>query len=52
MVRTLLSRLLLVVALLGIAPLASAQSNYTKTRYPIVLVHGLLGFDSLFGVYD
>lgn len=52
MIRTLLSRLLLVVALFGIAPLASAQSDYTKTRYPIVLVHGLLGFDSLFGVYD
>ena len=23
-----------------------------QTRYPIVLVHGLLGFDSLLGVYD
>jgi triacylglycerol lipase len=31
---------------------ALAQSTYTKTRHPIVLVHGLLGFDSLLGVYD
>lgn len=29
-----------------------AQSGYTQTRHPIVLVHGLLGFDSLLGVYD
>ena len=29
---------------------AHAQSTVGKTRYPIVLVHGLLGFDSLFGV--
>jgi triacylglycerol lipase len=26
--------------------------NYTKTKYPIVLEHGLGGFDQLFGVYD
>ncbi len=25
-------------------------SNYTKTKYPIVLAHGLLGFDQLLGV--
>lgn len=31
---------------------AMAQSDYTKTRYPIVLVHGLLGFDELLGSYD
>lgn len=29
---------------------AHAQSTAGKTRYPIVLVHGLLGFDTLFGV--
>ena len=29
---------------------AHAQSTVGKTRYPIVLVHGLLGFDTLFGV--
>jgi triacylglycerol lipase len=27
--------------------LAHAQSTYTKTKHPIVLVHGLLGFDAL-----
>jgi triacylglycerol lipase len=26
--------------------------TYTKTKYPIVLCHGMAGFDSLFGVYD
>ena len=31
---------------------AQAQSGYTQTRYPIVLVHGLFGFDSVLGVYD
>ncbi len=41
------------VAMLCALPLVSmAQAGYTQTRYPIVLVHGLLGFDSLFGVYD
>ena len=29
---------------------AHAQSTVGKTRYPIVLVHGLLGSDSLLGV--
>ena len=28
------------------------HSTYTKTKYPIVLVHGLLGFDQVFGSYD
>jgi triacylglycerol lipase len=31
---------------------AHAQSTYTQTKYPIVLVHGLFGFDSVLGVYD
>lgn len=26
--------------------------SYTKTKYPIVLAHGMAGFDSLFGVLD
>lgn len=26
--------------------------TYTKTKYPIVLAHGMAGFDSLFGVYE
>ena len=29
-----------------------ATANYTKTRNPIVLAHGMAGFDSLFGVVD
>jgi triacylglycerol lipase len=28
------------------------DDTYTQTRYPIVLCHGLAGFDSLFGVVD
>lgn len=29
---------------------AHAQTGYTQTRYPIVLVHGLFGFDSALGI--
>ncbi|MDW2255392.1 triacylglycerol lipase, partial [Vibrio sp. 1569] len=29
---------------------ANAATGYTQTKYPIVLVHGLFGFDSLAGV--
>jgi len=29
---------------------ASAHANYTKTKYPIVLVHGFSGFDSVGGL--
>lgn len=29
---------------------AHAQNGYTQTRYPIVLVHGLFGFDSFLGL--
>lgn len=35
-----------------LSPLTSAQSTYTKTKHPVVLVHGLLGFDSLLGILD
>ena len=38
--------------LLLVGSAAHAQTGYTQTRYPIVLVHGLLGFDSLLGTYD
>jgi len=51
--------LTLSVAALLIAAWTSAASawclfncNYTKTKYPIVLAHGLAGFDELFGVYE
>ena len=35
-----------------VAPPAAAASGYTETRNPIVLAHGMAGFDSLFGVVD
>lgn len=28
----------------------AASSGYTQTKYPIVLGHGMLGFDSILGV--
>lgn len=31
----------------GAAPEARAADTYTKTQYPIVMVHGLLGFDAI-----
>ncbi|MBK8256448.1 MAG: triacylglycerol lipase [Polyangiaceae bacterium] len=30
----------------------AVSSGYTQTQYPIVLCHGMAGFDSLFGVVD
>jgi triacylglycerol lipase len=35
------------VLLLACLSLPSSAAGYTQTRYPIVLVHGLFGFDSL-----
>lgn len=48
----LLRGLVFALAVLALLPLqiAHAQSNFTQTRYPIVLVHGLFGFDSALGV--
>lgn len=43
-----LSILLLGVSLLFTSVLA--QANYTKTKYPIVLVHGFSGFDNIGGL--
>lgn len=48
----LICRLCAAVLLFAALSPAFAASTYTQTRYPIVLVHGLLGFDSLLGVYD
>lgn len=28
------------------------NDDYTETKYPIVLAHGMAGFDSLFGIYQ
>ena len=46
-----LATLVLILALFG-AGGSHAASTYTQTRYPIVLVHGLLGFDSILGTFD
>lgn len=48
----LLRRLVLAATagLLLVGVSAQAQTGYTQTRYPIVLVHGLFGFDSALGV--
>jgi triacylglycerol lipase len=52
MMRNAFGRLLGVLLCFFVAAPVWAQSGYTQTRHPIVLVHGLLGFDSLLGVYD
>ncbi len=50
--RRFVCRALAVLLACALPLVASAQSGYTQTRHPIVLVHGLLGFDRLLGVYD
>jgi triacylglycerol lipase len=45
-----LTRVVLALLVAVAAWQARAADTYTQTRYPIVLVHGLLGFDKLFGV--
>ena len=42
--------LLLAAILLMLGGAAHANTGYTQTRYPIVLVHGLFGFDSFLGI--
>ncbi|WP_165681636.1 lipase family alpha/beta hydrolase [Metapseudomonas otitidis] len=48
------TRKILLSLTLGAGLVASAQSfaatGYTQTRYPIVLAHGMFGFDSILGV--
>lgn len=36
---------LIITAMLGMA--GAAQAQYTQTQYPVVLVHGMLGFESI-----
>ena len=48
--RRALRGLALAAACLALWPAAQAANNYTQTRYPIVLVHGLFGFDSVLGI--
>lgn len=38
------------LALSSAAQASLFSSNYTKTKYPVVLTHGMLGFDSILGV--
>ena len=54
--RTLAGCVIALSVLVGTTRQASAfclfNCTYTKTKYPIVLEHGLAGFDELFGVYE
>jgi triacylglycerol lipase len=54
--RAIVAAMLLALASAALPRTASAfcffNCDYTKTKYPIVLAHGLGGFDELFGVYD
>lgn len=38
------------LAFTGTSQAGLFSSNYTKTKYPIVLGHGMLGFDSILGI--
>jgi triacylglycerol lipase len=38
------------MACLPLAPASAASATENRTQYPIVLVHGLMGFDSILGV--
>lgn len=40
------------LVLAGGLPATAAAGDYTATKHPIVLAHGMSGFDSLFGIYD
>lgn len=44
--------LLVLLAGQGASALCLFNCDYAKTRYPIVLAHGLFGFDELFGVLE
>lgn len=35
---------------MGTQPPSDSEATYTKTKYPIVLVHGVMGFDNIFGI--
>lgn len=45
------TRLTLALGLVAsVAVCGQAQANYTQTQYPIVLAHGMLGFDKILGI--
>ena len=35
------------MAALALVPMTASATGYTETKYPIVLVHGLFGFDNI-----
>ncbi|MCG8421709.1 MAG: triacylglycerol lipase [Proteobacteria bacterium] len=47
-----LSISLVFVCILSAAPGTAETRRYTETKYPIVLAHGMAGFDELFGIFD
>lgn len=48
----LLGRLVVSAVLVFASSEASAKDTHAKTRYPIVLCHGMSGFDSVLGILD
>ena len=40
------------LATLALLGAVEAQANYTKTKYPIVLVHGVTGFNTIGGLVN
>lgn len=56
-IRSVIGSLLLLAVVAAPRPAAACWywwngCSYTKTQYPIVLAHGMAGFDELFGVYE
>ncbi|MGO1001752.1 lipase family alpha/beta hydrolase [Lysobacter sp. CA196] len=49
--RRLLRAPLLLACLLSAGAFPASADDYTRTRHPVVLVHGLFGFDAIGGVY-
>lgn len=47
-----LMSLLLVTTMLGRPAMAANSTTYAQTKYPIVLVHGFLGWSTMVGVWD
>lgn len=45
-----LMRLCFALLVISLLPFSAFSSDYTKTKYPIVLVHGLFGFDDIYGI--
>jgi triacylglycerol lipase len=48
--RRVLAAVTLAAATLALAPAAQATTTGSQTKYPIVLVHGFIGFDNILGI--